>query len=67
MTSPTKEARANSMGSSSSSGSEKKQSRIDKELLLLRNLAPSFKMNRKTTSLGIVIYVSCLSFSQDEA
>lgn len=40
--------------------SAKKPERIEKELMLLRNLPHSYKLGRKTTSLGIVIYVSRL-------
>lgn len=45
-------------GASQQSGSAKKPERIEKELMLLRNLPHSYKLGRKTTSLGIVIYVS---------
>jgi hypothetical protein len=51
-------SRSNSASSAGSAGGEKKPSRIEKELMLLRNLPHSYKLGRKTTSLGIVIYVS---------
>lgn len=50
-------SRSNSASSAGSAGGEKKPSRIEKELMLLRNLPHSYKLGRKTTSLGIVIYV----------
>lgn len=36
----------------------KKPDRVEKELLLLRNLPSSFKLGKKITPLGTVIYVS---------
>jgi len=50
-------SRSNSSGSAGSAGGEKKPSRIEKEQMLLRNLPHSYKLGRKTTSLGIVIHV----------
>lgn len=38
-------------------GSGNKQKRIEKELLALRNLSRDFKIGKKETGLGILLYV----------
>ena len=47
----------NQLAASNSIGAAKHE-RIDKELLLLRNLPNSYKLGQKKTNLGRVIYVS---------
>ena len=47
----------NQVAASNSIGAAKHE-RIDKELLLLRNLPNSYKLGQKKTNLGRVIYVS---------
>jgi hypothetical protein len=39
-----------------------KQKRIEKELLALRNLPKDFKIGKKETGLGILLYVSPMIF-----
>ena len=39
-----------------------KQKRIEKELLALRNLPKDFKIGKKETGLGILLYVSPMVF-----
>ena len=52
-------ASLNSASSSGAgSGGQKKPERIEKELLLLRNLPNSYKLGKRVTSLGTIIYVS---------
>jgi hypothetical protein len=45
-----------------------KPKRIEKELMLLRNLPKEYKLGKKETPLGILLYVCFNSFffSQDE-
>ncbi len=38
-------------------GTGNKQKRIEKELLALRNLSRDFKIGKKETGLGILLYV----------
>jgi hypothetical protein len=44
-------------GSQRGGGSGNKQKRIEKELLALRNLSRDFKIGKKETGLGILLYV----------
>ena len=50
--------RTNSGGSAQVAS--QKHERIDKELLLLRNLPSQYKLGQKKTALGRVIYVSMI-------
>lgn len=43
---------------SSNNYNQHKPKRIDKELLLLRNLPKEYKIGKKSTSLGTLLYVS---------
>ena len=41
-----------------SAGGKNKPKRIDKELMLLRNLPKEYKIGKKESPLGIVLYVA---------
>ena len=51
--------------SSSGNSNKHKPKKIEKELLLLRNLPKEFKIGRKDTALGTLLYVlhKCLNIS----
>jgi hypothetical protein len=46
------------INTSSGASRGNKQKRIEKELLALRNLPREFKIGKKETGLGILLYVS---------